>query len=71
MKSENNAKVRMIAVVFLTAVVCICAESIMGLHNAAVKALDVAVTLVSVFMLLSLMASAVIEKTNKKKKESD
>lgn len=71
MESEKNAKVRMIASIFLFAVVCVCGESIVGLHNAAVVALDVAVGLVSAFMLLSLLAGAIMEKTNKKKEESD
>lgn len=68
---DKGSKVRKITGVFLLAVVCVCVESIMDLHNAAVKALDVAVALVSVFLLLSLLAGKLLEKTNKNKEETD
>lgn len=71
MKRNKNTKTRGVASIFLLAVLCICVESIMGLHNVAVKALDVAVALVSVFLLLSLLAGRMMEKMTKKKEESD
>jgi multisubunit Na+/H+ antiporter MnhB subunit len=68
---KKNTKTRRVASIFLLAVVGVCVESIMGLHNSAVIALDVAVALVSVFLLLALLAGKMTEKTSRNKEETN